>query len=122
MTFQARYRYDIMGRPKPTCAAIFVFLRPESTDVVRHQMKPAELFDLTGKVAVITGSTKGIGKEIAVTMAGAGARVVISSRKPEPCDDVARAVTDAGGTALAVPCNVSDLDHLRRLVDATLDA
>ncbi len=80
------------------------------------------LFDLTGQVAVITGSSRGIGRAIAEQMARAGARVVISSRKPDACEAVAAAVRDAGGEALSIPANVSrraDIDHL---VDATLAA
>ncbi|HRI11094.1 MAG TPA: SDR family oxidoreductase, partial [Nannocystaceae bacterium] len=80
------------------------------------------LFDLTGQVAVITGSSRGIGRSIAEQMARAGARVVISSRKPDACEAVAAAVRDAGGEALSIPANVSrraDIDHL---VDATLAA
>ena len=78
------------------------------------------LFDLSDKVAVITGSTKGIGRAIAEAMAAAGAKVVISSRKAGPCHDVAAAITADGGEAIAVPCNVSHTDQLRALVDRTL--
>ncbi len=80
------------------------------------------LFDLTGQVAVITGSSRGIGRSIAEQMARAGARVVISSRKPDACEAVAAAIREAGGEALSIPANVSrraDIDHL---VDATLAA
>jgi len=73
------------------------------------------LFDLSGKVAVITGSTKGIGKAIAEEMAAHGAKVVITSRKADACDTVAQGIIDAGGEAVAIPCNIShkeQLDHL----------
>jgi NAD(P)-dependent dehydrogenase (short-subunit alcohol dehydrogenase family) len=83
------------------------------------------LFDLTGKVAVITGSTKGIGKAIAERMADHGARVVISSRKAAPCDEVAAAINAANidkgpDRAIAVPANISSKDDLQHLVDETM--
>ena len=83
-------------------------------------MKYNKLFDLTGKVAVITGSTKGIGKAIAEAMAEAGARVVISSRKEDACRRVAAEITQAGGEAVALPCNVSHKDQLQSLVDGAI--
>ena len=80
------------------------------------------LFDLTGKIAVITGSTKGIGKAIAERMAQAGARVVISSRKAERSTEVAAAINAkfGAGRAVAIPANISSKDDLSRLVDGTL--
>lgn len=79
------------------------------------------LFDLTGKTAIITGSSRGIGKAIAEAMADAGANVVISSRKPGPCQDVAAAITDRTGrkAAIAVPANISSKDDLKTLVAET---
>ena len=78
------------------------------------------MFDLTGKVALITGSSKGIGKAIAEQMAKAGARVVITSRKGEVCEQVAEQILAAGGEAIAVTCNVSHVDQLEHLVEKTL--
>jgi NAD(P)-dependent dehydrogenase (short-subunit alcohol dehydrogenase family) len=80
------------------------------------------LFDLSGKVALITGSSRGIGKAIAVQMAAHGARVVISSRKQESCAVVAAEITAAGGTALAHACHVGHKEELKGLVDAALAA
>jgi dehydrogenase/reductase SDR family protein 4 len=78
------------------------------------------LFDLTGKVAVITGSTKGIGRSIAEEMAKLGAKVVISSRKEGLCQEVADAIRADGGEAIAVPCHIGRKEDLQNLVDKTL--
>ena len=79
-----------------------------------------KLFDLTGKVAIVTGATKGIGLAIATRMAEHGAQVVVSSRKQDACDRVAQQIRDAGGKAIAVACHIANKDQLQNLVDKTL--
>jgi NAD(P)-dependent dehydrogenase (short-subunit alcohol dehydrogenase family) len=86
-------------------------------------MTEGTLFDLTGKVAVITGSSRGIGKAIAERMAQHGAKVTISSRKAGPCEEVAAEINAKHpGSAIAVPANISSKEDLQRLVDETRKA
>lgn len=79
-------------------------------------MKP---FDLTGKTAIVTGSSRGIGRAIAASLAQAGANVVVSSRKASACEAVVAAIKEAGGTAISIPCNVGHKDQLAALVEQT---
>jgi NAD(P)-dependent dehydrogenase (short-subunit alcohol dehydrogenase family) len=73
-------------------------------------------FDLTGKVAVVTGSSRGIGRSIAETMAQMGAKVVISSRKGEACEPVAESIREKGGEAVVIPCNISRRNEVEALI------
>src|SRR3546814_4301557 len=78
------------------------------------------LFDLQGKVAVVTGSSRGIGRAIALRLAQHGAKLVISSRKAEACETVAEEIRANGGEAIVQPCNVSVKAQLQALADAAM--
>ncbi len=83
------------------------------------------LFDLSGKTAVITGATKGIGRAIASRMAEHGANVVVSSRKQDMCDQIALDINEnwakSGNEAASIPCHISHKEQLQALVDQTLE-
>ena len=76
-----------------------------------------DIFDLSGKVAIVTGASRGIGEEIAKLLAEQGAHVIVSSRKIEGCQQVADKITDAGNKAEAFACHVGDMDNITALFD-----
>lgn len=81
-------------------------------------MAAKNIFDLTGKTAVITGSSRGIGRSIAENMAHLGAQVVITSRKQAACDSTAQAIRDQGGEALAIASSLDDTASLAAMIEA----
>jgi len=82
------------------------------------------LFDLSGKVAVVTGSSRGIGRAIVEQMAEQGAKVVVSSRKGPACDEVVAAINakHGAGTAIAIPANISSKEEMKNLADQATKA
>ena len=80
-------------------------------------MVKTELFDLTGKVALTTGSSKGMGEAMAMGLAEHGAKVVISSRKLDQCEAVAKKINDkcGEGSAIAIACNIGYKDQRQAL-------
>lgn len=73
------------------------------------------LFDLTGKIALVTGASRGIGESIAMLLAEQGAHVIVSSRKIDGCQTVADAIINAGGSAEAFACHVGSMDDIENI-------
>ena len=84
--------------------------------------KLQSLFDMTGRVVIVTGGTRGIGRALAEGYAAAGAKVVVASRKAEACDETAAHLRSMGAEAIGVPAHMGELDDLTRIVDTTVDA
>ncbi|GAB3015752.1 glucose 1-dehydrogenase [Spirosoma pulveris] len=78
------------------------------------------IFDLTGKVAIITGASKGIGEDMARVFAKFGAKVIISSRKQDACDALASDIRAQGGEATGIAAHVGDMDQLQQLVNKSI--
>src|SRR6185437_7615633 len=92
---------------------VFDAPRNDATEETTMQNTP---FDLSGAVAVVTGSSRGIGRASAELLAQLGAKVVISSRKADACKEVADLINKSGGEALVIPCNISRRDEVEALI------
>jgi NAD(P)-dependent dehydrogenase (short-subunit alcohol dehydrogenase family) len=84
--------------------------------------KLRSLFDMTDRVVIVTGATRGIGRALAEGYVAAGAKVVVTSRKAAACEETAKHLQAQGGEALPVPCHIGDLDGVRELVERTVAA
>ncbi len=83
-------------------------------------MAKANLFDLAGKVAIVTGGSRGIGRAICERLAQHGAKVVVSSRKLDACEAVVAGIKADGGEAMAIACNIGRKEDLQGMVDKTI--
>ena len=85
----------------------------------KHKLR--SLFDMTGRVVIVTGGTRGIGRALAEGYVSAGAKVVVASRKAEACKEAEEHLRSLGGEALGVPAHMGDLDDVATIVRRTVD-
>lgn len=78
-------------------------------------MSKQNLFDLDGKVALVTGASRGIGESVARLLADNGAHVIVSSRKIDGCEAVASSIRENGGSAEAVACHIGEMEQLESI-------
>src|SRR4051795_11972753 len=114
-----RARGALWGCPAPAAGAVCSRRDPWEGDGVND---PRSLFDLTGRVALVTGGSRGLGREMVLAFAAAGADVVIASRKLPACEAVAEEVRDrTGRRALPIACHVGEWSQIDRMVDEVYD-
>lgn len=87
----------------------------------QNSINDGQINNLEGKIAIVTGASKGIGKAIAVALADAGAKVVLAARTRQTVEDVAAELRETGADVIAVPTDVTDVDAVQNLIQRTLD-
>jgi NAD(P)-dependent dehydrogenase (short-subunit alcohol dehydrogenase family) len=96
--------------------------RSQTQEPTVDRARLQQLFDMTGRVVIVTGGTRGIGRALAEGYVAAGAKVVVASRKPDACKQTEEHLRKQGGDALGVPTHLGELGALRQLVERTVDA
>ena len=100
------------------CLIYIILSRIIIKTVLDEEKMTTNLFDLTDKVALVTGASRGIGEAIAKLLAEQGAHVIVSSRRAESCDDVVAAIIKAGGSAETMACHIGEMDNIAKTFQA----